>query len=114
MKLPRRQFLHLAAVAAALPAVPRIACAQAYPSRPARLIVPIAPAGASDITGAPDGSVAVGAARPAIHHREPTGRRHRDKLLSRAFSVTTPMLQCRYSGMPALRSPSLRRARSCR
>jgi hypothetical protein len=36
MKLPRRQFLHLAAGAVALPAVSRIAWAQAYPSRPSR------------------------------------------------------------------------------
>src|SRR5262249_61073096 len=39
MKLPRRKFLHLAAGAAALPAVSHIAWAQAYPSRPVRLIV---------------------------------------------------------------------------
>ena len=49
MKLPRRNFLHLAAGAAALPAVSRIARAQAYPARPVHLIVPIAPAGAGDI-----------------------------------------------------------------
>src|SRR5262249_35120388 len=50
MKLPRRQFLYLIAGAAALPAASRIARAQAYPSRPVHLIVPVAPAGASDIT----------------------------------------------------------------
>jgi tripartite-type tricarboxylate transporter receptor subunit TctC len=44
MKLPRRRFLHLAAGAAALPAVSRVARAQAYPARPVRIIVPF-PAG---------------------------------------------------------------------
>jgi tripartite-type tricarboxylate transporter receptor subunit TctC len=48
MTLPRRQFLHLAASAAALPFVPRIAWAQTYPARPITLVVPIAAGGATD------------------------------------------------------------------
>ena len=49
MKLPRRQFLNLAAGAAALPAVSRIARAQAYPTRPVRFIHGYVPGGAADL-----------------------------------------------------------------
>src|SRR5262245_29693216 len=49
MKLPRRNFLHLAAGAAALPAVSWVAWAQAYPTRPVRIIVGVPPGGGIDI-----------------------------------------------------------------
>jgi tripartite-type tricarboxylate transporter receptor subunit TctC len=51
MKLPRRQFLHLAAGTAALPVVSRMARAQAYPSRPVRMIIGIVPGSGPDIVG---------------------------------------------------------------
>jgi len=49
MKIPRRRFLHLAAGAAAFPAVSRIASAQTYPTRPVRWIIPMPPGDTPDI-----------------------------------------------------------------
>jgi tripartite-type tricarboxylate transporter receptor subunit TctC len=49
MKLPRRQFLHLAAGAATFSVVPRIAKAQTYPMKPVRIVVGFAPGGGTDI-----------------------------------------------------------------
>jgi tripartite-type tricarboxylate transporter receptor subunit TctC len=49
VNLPRRQFLHLAAGAVALPAVSHVARAQAYPSRPITLIVPFPAGGGADV-----------------------------------------------------------------
>jgi tripartite-type tricarboxylate transporter receptor subunit TctC len=49
MRLPRRQFLHLTAGAAALPVFASVAQAQSYPSRPVRVIVPYSPGGPTDV-----------------------------------------------------------------
>ena len=73
MKLPRRQFLHLAAGAAALPAVSRIAWAQTYPTRPVRIIAAYGPRRRARHSRAADRTMAVGAARPAIRRRKPPG-----------------------------------------
>ena len=50
VKLPRRQFLHFAAGAAALPAMPRVASALDYPARPVRIIVGFPAGSSSDLT----------------------------------------------------------------
>src|SRR5664279_5926842 len=51
MKLPRRRFLHLAASAAALPVLSRIARAETYPARTIMAIVPASPGGPTDTIG---------------------------------------------------------------
>jgi hypothetical protein len=50
MTIGRRQFVQLAVGAAVLPALAKHACAQAYPARPVKVVVPVAPGGANDTT----------------------------------------------------------------
>jgi hypothetical protein len=73
----RRQFLQLAAGVLALPAVSRIAKAQAYPARPVRLLIGFAAGGTQDVIGRLLGQWL--SARPADHHRESAGRRQQHR-----------------------------------
>lgn len=68
MKLRRRIFLHLAAGAAALPIISRIAKAQSYPSRPVRMIVGYPAGNAPDIIARLYGPMAVRTPRSTICH----------------------------------------------
>jgi len=73
MKLPRRKFLHLAA---ALPAFSRVAWAQAYPTRPVRIIVGVPPGGGIDMSGSARIPRTVPVARPiGLKCRTPMCRR---------------------------------------
>ena len=76
MTLPRRRFLQLATGAAALPILPRVAGAQAYPARNVRIIVPVAPGGALDILARLMGQWLSEKLGQTVCHREPAGRRH--------------------------------------
>ena len=80
MKLPhRRRVLHLAAAAALVPVVSRVARAQAYPSRPVRIIVPFPAAGLSDIVTRLVGQWLSERLGHAIRHRESAWRREQSR-----------------------------------
>ena len=82
MKLPRRQFLHLAAGAAALPALSGLALRKSYPAKPVRLVVQVPGRQRAGHHRPRDRSKAVGAAGAAHRHRQPPGRQrqHRDRI----------------------------------
>jgi len=72
MKLPhRRQFLHLTAGAAALPTASRFAWAQAYPTRPVRIIASAAAGTVMDVHGRLHGQWLFGTPWSAIHRGQP-------------------------------------------
>ena len=81
MKFPRRAFMHLAVGAAALPAMSGVARAQAYPSRAGTHRRRLSRRRGDRHHGAPDGRMADGAPRPAIHRREQARRQrqHRNR-----------------------------------
>ena len=101
MKLPRRQFLHLAAGAAALPAFARwrlgrdLSDAAGTHHRPG-----LPPGGAPDIVARLIGAMAVGAARPAVRHREPAGRRQQDRHRGRRALRHPTATRCCWSSPP--------------
>jgi tripartite-type tricarboxylate transporter receptor subunit TctC len=72
MKLPRRNFLHLAAGAAALPAGSRLVWAQAYPAKPVHIVVTFPAGSTSDILARPMAKWLHQRARPPIRYRQPS------------------------------------------
>ncbi len=70
MRFPRRQFLQLAASAAALPVLSSIARAEAFPSRPIHLIVPFPPGGPTDIVARPLAQLLGEELKTIRHHRQ--------------------------------------------
>ena len=105
MKFARRSFLHLAATAAALPAVSRFASAQTYPSRPVRIVVGFAAGSSPDITArlmAQWLSERLGQ-QFIIDNRPGAGTNIATEVVVRA-----PLMVIRFSGSPH-RAPSTRR-----
>jgi tripartite-type tricarboxylate transporter receptor subunit TctC len=75
MKLPRRAFLHLAAGAATLPAISRIARAEAYPTRPVHVVVGFSAGGGVDTIARLTGQWLSERFGQAVYYREPAGGR---------------------------------------
>ena len=75
MRLLRRDFLKLAGAVASAPALPRLASALDYPTRPVRIVAGFAAGGGVDITARLIGQWLAEPARPVLHHREPARRR---------------------------------------
>jgi hypothetical protein len=112
MKLPRRQFLRLAAGAGAMSAISRIAWAQTYPARPLRIIVGYPSGGSNDILARLMAQWVVRANGPAIRHREPARRRqqyrHRGGREGSPGRLYAPYGQCgEYEQRGALRKAQL-------
>ena len=108
MKLPRRTIPASGRGRCRAAGASRIAWAQTYPSRPVRMVVGCPAGSARRYRRAPDRPMAVGAARPAIHHREPAGcwRQHRH----RGGRARRPLTAIRCSCSPTRRTRSTRRS----
>src|SRR5262249_45812499 len=88
MNLPRGRFLHLAAGAAALPALSRVASAQTYPTRPVRLILGYAPGNAPDIVARLIGEWL------AIERGDNAGRQRKPRTVVSSLHHLTPVIIC--------------------
>ena len=110
MKLPRRKFLHLAAGAAALPALSRAVRAQTYPTRQITLIVPFPPGGSTDVTA----RVLVERMRPLLGQplrtlaaRAAASRSAASRALRRTATPSTSASGTLTSATSSIRSPTI-------
>ena len=92
MKLLRRQFLHLTALAAALAALPWIARAQTYPTRPITMIVPFAAGGPADAVA----RIMAERMRQSLGHSAPAPMQARRAAIGRFFPTPEYVIMCDY------------------